>query len=67
MTFAITPPDARMPHAPSPYPVRSQSQRVTSSSTNGAAMPASQRSMPWFTHAASVSPTIAMGSGGGVK
>ena len=56
-----------MPHAPSPYPVRSQSQRITSSSTNGAAMPASQRSMPWFTHAASVSPTIAIGSGGGVK
>ena len=65
--FAITPPLVRTPHASSPYPQRSQSQRTTSSSTKGPAIPASQRSMPWFNHCARVSPAIDIGSGGGVK
>jgi hypothetical protein len=67
ITFAITPPLVRTPHASPPYSQRSQSQRITSSSTNGAAIPESHTSMPWFSHCARVSPAMDIGRGGGVK
>ena len=67
MKLAMTPPDASIPKLPSPYPTRSHSQRLTSSSTNAATGPACQTSTPWFVHWASTSPTIEAISGGGVK
>ena len=67
MRFAITPPLVRTPQASSPKPQVSHSHRTTSSSTNGPAIPASQRSMPWFSQRESVSPAIDIGRGGGVK
>ena len=65
--FAITPPDVSTPQLPSPNPTSSRSHAVTSSSTNAPIGPAAQTSTPWFSHCASTSPAIDMGSGGGVK
>ena len=62
MKLAMTPPDVSSPNEPPSYPIRSHSQRTTSSSTTAATGPACQTSTPWFVIWASSSPIIEIGN-----
>ena len=63
----MAPPLVSTPHAPGGNPTRSQSHRVTSSSTNAPTGPACQTSTPCWSHWPSTSPPTDIASGGGVK
>ena len=67
ITFAITPPEVSTPQPSSGNPTRSRSHATTSSSTNAPTGPACHTSTPWLIHWERTSPTMDIGSGGGVK